>query len=90
MMRLPCPWCGLRDYTEFSYGGAAGEGKPADPDALDNAAWSEHLYARSNPLGDYGELWQHAAGCRRWIVVRRNTLTHEVPKDSAPPGSHGG
>lgn len=89
MMRLPCPWCGLRDYTEFSYGGDAGVRSPADPDALDDAAWSDYVYARTNPTGLHSELWQHAAGCRRWIVVRRNTLTHDVPQDSAPPESPG-
>ena len=24
------------------------------------------------------DLWYHEAGCGRWLVVRRNTLTHEV------------
>ena len=32
-------------------------------------------------LGDAGahaELWYHAYGCRGWLRVMRNTLTHEV------------
>ncbi|HCI08511.1 MAG TPA: sarcosine oxidase subunit delta, partial [Sulfitobacter sp.] len=24
------------------------------------------------------DLWQHESGCGSWIVVSRNTVTHEV------------
>ena len=24
------------------------------------------------------EHWHHAAGCRRWLVVERSNVTHEV------------
>jgi len=26
------------------------------------------------------ELWQHIFGCRQWIKVERDTLTHEIFK----------
>ena len=76
MMLIPCPWCGPRDVTEFSYGGDADARPPAD-DAPESA-WSAYVYLRENPRGAHDELWQHSAGCRRWIRVKRNTLTHEV------------
>ncbi|HYC44112.1 MAG TPA: sarcosine oxidase subunit delta [Burkholderiales bacterium] len=86
MMLLPCPYCGPRDVTEFSYGGDADVRAPAgDAPAED---WSAHVYLRDNPRGPHDELWQHSAGCRRWIRVTRNTLTHEV-LDSKPAGQAG-
>jgi sarcosine oxidase subunit delta len=24
------------------------------------------------------EYWHHSGGCRSWLVVERNTLTHEI------------
>jgi len=24
------------------------------------------------------EYWQHVAGCRRWLRIRRDTVTHEI------------
>ncbi len=89
MIRLPCPFCGPRDYTEFSFGGDANARRPADPDTLDDASWSAYLYMRENLRGAQLELWQHAAGCQRWIVVCRDTATHAV-LGAAPPAAHGG
>ena len=76
MMLIPCPWCGDRDVTEFTYGGDANARQP--PDGASLAEWTAYVYLRDNPRGPHDELWQHSAGCRRWIRVRRNTLTHEV------------
>ncbi len=84
MMRIPCPHCGLRDVTEFGYGGDANLHRPPDPDACTDAQWADHLYVRDNPRGPHDELWQHTAGCRRWIAVRRDTLTHEILAAAAP------
>jgi heterotetrameric sarcosine oxidase delta subunit len=87
MMLIPCPHCGPRDVTEFSYGGDANVRQPSGADAASEAAWSAYVYLRDNPRGPHGELWQHSAGCRRWIKVTRNTLTHEVlGSEPAHPG----
>ena len=32
---------------------------------------------RDNPKGPFRERWVHSAGCRRWFVVTRDTVTHE-------------
>lgn len=77
MLLVPCPWCGPREETEFRYGGQAGIGSPVDPDAVDDAAWGSYLFMRDNPKGPWLERWYHAAGCRRWFDVRRDTLTNE-------------
>ena len=77
-MRIPCPYCGERDYSEFSYLGDAGFRRP-DPQAPDAARlYYEAVYLRDNPAGPHEELWFHAHGCRSWLRVRRNTLTHEI------------
>jgi sarcosine oxidase subunit delta len=36
------------------------------------------VHNRDNPAGETRDLWQHEAGCGAWLVVRRNTLTHEI------------
>jgi heterotetrameric sarcosine oxidase delta subunit len=85
MLLIPCPWCGPRAQTEFSYGGDATARRPADPDEVSREAWLDHVFLRDNPRGPHLEWWQHSAGCRRWLRVHRDTLTHEV-LGSAPPG----
>jgi len=76
-MRLPCPICGERDRREFYYKGAAVALNRPDPEA-GLAAWDEYVHLRDNPAGETWELWYHEAGCSAWLVVRRNTNTHEV------------
>ena len=38
---------------------------------------------RDNPKGDLSERWMHAAGCRRWFNVVRDTATHEIVAPTA-------
>lgn len=84
MMLIKCPHCGSRNVTEFTYGGAADLVRPS-PDAVDKQ-WTDYVYMRDNPRGLHDEIWQHSAGCRRWIAVRRDTLTHEVIATAEPGG----
>ena len=78
MLEIPCPWCGLRDETEFSYGGEAGIVRPPDPYALTDAQWAEYLFMRTNTRGLHEEQWCHASGCRRWFLVTRDTVTSRI------------
>ncbi len=78
MLHIECPWCGLRDESEFSYGGQAHIVRPEDPDQLDDQAWADYLFFRRNDLGSFRERWYHVLGCRRWFNVRRNTLTYRI------------
>jgi methylglutamate dehydrogenase subunit B len=73
---ITCPHCGTRPKEEFSIRGAAGPERPS-PAAKDEV-WHRYVYVRDNPKGRYQEYWHHAAGCRRWLVVDRDNLTHEV------------
>jgi sarcosine oxidase subunit delta len=74
-MRIPCPYCGSRDASEFSYSGDATPTRPA-PDNAD--AMFDYVYLRDNPAGVHREYWYHAAGCHAWLTVTRNVSTHEV------------
>ena len=67
MLLIPCPWCGPRDVAY-----------PADPDTLTDAEWADFLFMRDNPRGPWSERWFHAAGCRRWFNVVRDTSTHAI------------
>ena len=84
MLLIPCPHCGPRDATEFTYGGDANVRRPADPAALSDEQWAEYVYMRDNPRGEHSEWWQHSFGCRRWITVRRNTYTHDITTAGLP------
>ena len=77
-MRLTCPFCGERDAEEFAVLGEALPPRP-DPAAADaEARFADYVYLRDNPAGPHREHWYHASGCRRWLVVVRDTRTHEV------------
>lgn len=76
-MRISCPNCGERDRREFYYKGAALALVRPDPEA-GQTAWDAYLHMRDNPAGETQELWYHESGCSAWLVVTRNTVTHEV------------
>jgi len=78
MLRIPCPWCGVRDQNEFRFGGEANLARPAEPSTVSDQQWVEYLYYRENPKGLHKERWLHSFGCRRWFNVERNTVTHEI------------
>lgn len=75
-MRIPCPFCGDRDAAEFTYEGDATIQYPA----LDAPAeeWLAAVYLRENPKGPHSEMWRHVLGCRSFVIVERDTLTHEI------------
>ncbi len=76
-MRITCPFCGERDRREFYYQGAAVALERPVPDAGEEA-WDAYVHLRDNPAGVTKDLWYHESGCSSWIVVTRNTVTHEI------------
>lgn len=76
MLRIPCPWCGLRDETEFRYRGDATRTRPAAEAPAE--AFTPYVYLRDNPRGWHIEWWLHVGGCRRLLKVVRHTLSHEI------------
>lgn len=75
-MRIACPFCGLRDHSEFAYGGDGAIVYPALDATVE--AWHEAVFLRENLRGVQTETWQHVHGCRMWLRVERDTLTHEI------------
>ncbi len=82
MIRLTCPHCGERDFTEFSFRAEATVTRPGQ-DETSAEVWMDYLYNRENPRGAYWEYWQHSAACRVWFKVLRDTLTHEILNTAA-------
>jgi len=78
-MIIPHPLLGPRDAAEFVCLGDAALIDRPDPGAPDAAeAFHDYLYLRDNPAGAHRELWYHEQGDRSWLVVTRDTLTHEI------------
>lgn len=80
MLLIPCPYCGERDEIEFSYAGEAHIVRPSDTENMSDAEWADYLFYRKNTLGVFSEQWSHAAGCRQFFNVARNTQTNEIIK----------
>ncbi len=78
MLQIHCPYCGLRDETEFTFGGQAHIVRPTNPSVVSDREWVEYLYIRDNPKGLHLERWQHRFGCRQWFNVVRDTATHQI------------
>lgn len=76
MLRIKCPFCGVRSHIEFSYFGDATKVRPSDDASL--ADWLDFVYIRSNPKGPHEEYWQHVLGCRAWVEVSRDTVSHFI------------
>lgn len=73
------PLLGPRDASEFVCLGDASLLNRPDWQS-ENAAqeFHDYLYVRDNVAGVHDELWFHEQGDRSWLVVTRNTLTHEI------------
>jgi methylglutamate dehydrogenase subunit B len=74
-MLINCPHCGTRPVEEFTFNGDASLQRPQSQD-MD--AWYDYTYLRNNPKGRFDEYAHHSGGCRAWLVVTRDTQTHEV------------
>ena len=80
-MIIDHPLLGPRDASEFVYLGDACLINRPDWQA-ENAGemFYNYQYLRTNVAGQTRELWYHEHGDRSWLVVTRNTLTHEIVK----------
>ncbi len=74
-MLIPCPHCGTRPVEEFTF---LGDANVVRPTSLDDPNWHAYVYERDNLHGKIAEFAHHSGGCRAWLVVSRDTKTHEV------------
>lgn len=77
-MRIQCPYCGERDFSEFVCAGEANVRRSGLDGPYLLERWVDAVYLRNNPAGLQEELWFHRSACRSWLLVRRCTLTHEI------------
>ena len=80
-MIIEHPLLGPRDSQEFVYLG--------DASLLDRPDWTardavdsffDYQYLRDNPAGTHRELWYHEMGDRSWLIITRDTVSHEILK----------
>ena len=76
MLWIPCPHCGERPASEFRFGGEL----PSIPGRITDPAERnlDYVWMFDNVAGITTERWFHAAGCRRWLTLRRDTRTDRV------------
>ena len=94
MLLIACPYCGPRPENEFRNGGEAHIARPPRPSDLDDNAWADFLYNRTNPKGLYAERWRHIHGCARFFNCLRDTVTDKIlltykmgePRPEVPEG----
>lgn len=67
-----------RPEIEFRHAGEAHVARAADPSRLDDEAWAEFLYFRSNPKGVHAERWRHVHGCGRFFNALRDTVSDRI------------
>ena len=75
MKQLKCPLNGLRNISEFTYGGEF-HVQP-DPVECTKEEWVEYIFFHDNHAGEVVEWWCHSASSY-WFVARRNTITDTV------------
>ena len=78
-MIIQHPLLGPRDSQEFTYLGDASLLHRPDASGDDAAdKFFDYQYLRDNPAGTHRELWYHEMGDRSWLVITRDTTSHEI------------
>ena len=85
MLLILCPHCGPRNSSEFTYQGETSS-RP-DVSSVSPTEWRTYLYVKDNEAGPVTEEWFHSSGCRRFLVVERDTTTNDITnvRDRADP-----
>ena len=86
MKLLRCPLNGLRNISEFLYGG---EVHPlTDPSHQDSRAWAEQVFFDDNAAGVVLE-WRGHRPTSFWFIAERDTLTDQVLRTFASSEIYG-
>jgi heterotetrameric sarcosine oxidase delta subunit len=72
---LTCPNCGVREVTDFGFGGEISARPIAGPSFRELNTYN---YFRRNVAGVQREWWFHRSGCRAWFIAERDTRTNQV------------
>ena len=76
MLWIPCPTCGRRPVEEYAFGGELRGVSERITDATERDV--DYVWMYDNVAGVTVERWFHRAGCRRWLTLRRDTVTDVV------------
>lgn len=77
---LACPHCGVREVTDFGYGGEVAKRPVGSPGKRELNTYN---YFRRNVAGVQREWWYHRSGCRAWFIAERDTTSNQVLKTEA-------
>ena len=77
-MLIPCPVCGLRDHERVHLWRRRHDRAPGNSPMPTRRAGRTMSTTARNPRGPHTEYWHHVHGCRQWMVVERDTQTHDV------------
>jgi heterotetrameric sarcosine oxidase delta subunit len=83
---LTCPNCGVREVTDFGFGGEVSV-RPAGAPSFREL--NTYNYFRRNVAGVQREWWFHRSGCRAWFIAERDTRTNEVKFTALPADAPG-
>jgi len=83
---LTCPNCGVREVTDFAFGGEVSGRPKSRPSFRELNAYN---YFRRNVAGVQREWWFHRSGCRAWFIAERDTVTNEVRFTARPDEAPG-
>ena len=83
---LTCPNCGVREVTDFGYGGEIASRPKSRPSFRELNAYN---YFRRNVAGVQREWWVHRSGCGAWFLAERDTRTNEVLLTELPDEAGG-
>ncbi len=75
MKLLRCPLNGPRNISEFVCWGEVIE--QPDPEAADDAAWTDYLYFSNNTAGVVFEWWCHTP-TSYWFIAERHTVSDDI------------
>jgi sarcosine oxidase subunit delta len=75
---IDCPYCGRRTTDEFYIKGDATKVRPMAIGDGTMGQWHDYVHVRDNVRGRIAEHWHHTGGCRQWLVVERDSMTHDV------------
>lgn len=81
MKLMPCPLNGLRNISEFVYGGELKD--MPDPSQCSDSEWADYVFFSDNTAGIVTEWWMHAASSY-WFLAERHTVTDEIIRTFDP------
>ncbi len=76
MLWIICPNCGRRPVEEYRFGGELRGAAASITDPVERDI--DYVWMYDNIEGVTTERWFHAAGCRRWLTLSRDTTTDTV------------